>query len=350
MSTRHWASTAAFVGLIVSLGGCTQSPDPAESASAAVVGGTPLIAAACPDLGSCTANDVVTTVIEAEEIDSDDCADGYLSVQWTFGFATTANQRYDLGVFISTDGTAINDSNSCVGAAPQVGQGDGNTSPDADPDFFQNLDPHAGSADTCGDLSTAQGPVELTVSATVACTDVTPTGELTVPSCRVWQQNANHRGVCTDLTSAGTGSKCDCTPIVLHVDPCSLIVCNDGLFCNGEETCDSSSGVAVCQAGSAPSCDDGVSCTVDACNEGAGMCTNTPNNAICDDGLYCSGQETCDAVQGCVAGTPVTCHDDGAACTTEICNEATDSCQSSDNGLCGTLAPAGSGCTCTCTP
>ena len=46
----------------------------------------------------------------------------------------------------------------------------------------------------------------------------TNTGDLLVQSCRVWQQNANHKNACTDLASAGTGSKCDCDPIVLHVD------------------------------------------------------------------------------------------------------------------------------------
>jgi hypothetical protein len=51
-----------------------------------------------------------------------------------------------------------------------------------------------------------------------------------------------------------------------------------------------------------------------------------------------------------VAGTPVTCNDDGASCTDETCDEDTDSCQRTDNGLCGTLAPAGSGCVCTCSP
>ena len=322
----------------------------AKEAAASESALTELVEADCPDLGSCTANDVVTTVVEANEIDGDDCADGFLNVQWTFEFETTATQRFDLGVFIATDGLNPNDSNACVGAAPQAGEGDGNTDPDADGDLFQNLDPHAGSADTCGDLSTAEGPVELTVSANVACVDVTDTGELTVQSCRVWQQNSNHRGVCTNLTSAGTGSKCDCDPIILHVDPCSLIICDDGLYCNGQETCDSSTGVAVCQSGTAPSCDDGVGCTDDSCDEDANSCVNAPDTSECDDGLYCNGSETCDPVADCQPGTPVVCNGDGASCTDEACNEATDSCESTDNGFCGTLPPAGSGCSCVCAP
>ena len=46
---------------------------------------------------------------------------------------------------------------------------------------------------------------------------------------------------------------------------------------------------------------------------------NTPNDANCDDGLWCNGVETCDPATGCVAGTPLDC-DDANACTTgDVC-------------------------------
>ena len=340
------APLLAATGLVFA-SACDGEPESAPEEETGGLTNIELEDAACPNLGSCTANDVVTTVVEAHELGGDDCADGSLDVEWTFRFATTATERYDLGVFIATDGVSPKSSDSCVGVAPQPGDGDPNSNPDGDADLFQSIDTHGG-ADTCGDLSTAQGPVELTVSATVACNDVTPTGEITVPSCRVWQQNANHKGACTNLAFAGTGSKCDCDPIVLHVDPCSLVVCNDGQYCNGEETCDSSSGTAVCHAGTAPSCDDGVGCTADSCNEADDRCDHAGSNAGCDDGLYCNGQEVCDPVNDCQAGTPVTCGDDGASCTAEVCNEDTDACELSDNGSCGTLAPEGSGCVCFC--
>lgn len=137
-------------------------------------------------------------------------------------------------------------------------------------------------------------------------------------------------------------------PIVLQVDPCSLIVCDDGLYCNGQETCDSSSGVAVCKSGDPPKCDDSVSCTDDACDKVNDTCTNTPNDGNCDDGLYCNGTETCSPTNDCQAGTPIDCGD-GYSCTDDVCDEATDSCKSTDNGSCAKLPPAGSGCTCTCT-
>ena len=48
--------------------------------------------ATCPsNLSSCASGDIKTTVVGAEEIGGDDCADGSLDVQWTFEFETWAN-------------------------------------------------------------------------------------------------------------------------------------------------------------------------------------------------------------------------------------------------------------------
>ena len=54
----------------------------------------------------------------------------------------------------------------------------------------------------------------------------------------------------------------------------------------------------------------------------------------CDDGLFCNGAETCSAGT-CQPGTPITCPDDGIGCTADACDEATDACVSTpDDGLC----------------
>jgi hypothetical protein len=97
--------------------------------------------------------------------------------------------------------------------------------------------------------------------------------------------------------------------------------CDDGLFCNGAETCVSS----VCQAGTAPNCADAVACTTDACDEATDTCTHTANNAACSDALFCNGSETCSVTLGCQAGTAPNCAD-AVACTTDSCNETTDTC------------------------
>jgi len=69
--------------------------------------------------------------------------------------------------------------------------------------------------------------------------------------------------------------------------------------CSGAETC---SAVSGCLAGTPPIVDDGVSCTVDACDEGTDTITHAANDAACADGLYCNGAETCNVASGCQGG------------------------------------------------
>jgi hypothetical protein len=116
---------------------------------------------------------------------------------------------------------------------------------------------------------------------------------------------------------AGSGSGCN-----VDAD------CDDGAFCNGVETCNAGS----CLSGTAPNCDDGVSCTDDACNEGSDSCASTANDANCDNGLFCDGSETCDPVLDCQASS-------GDPCLAgETCDEANDYCI-------GDCAPLGASCT-----
>jgi hypothetical protein len=120
--------------------------------------------------------------------------------------------------------------------------------------------------------------------------------------------------------------------------------CNDGLFCNGTETCVD----GTCQAGTPPNCDDGVGCTDDSCDEGTDTCTYTPNDASCDDGLYCNGVETCDQGTDCQSGTDpcpgkgcdedddicfdIVCNDDGTCDAGEDCNNCSSDCISGSSG------------------
>ncbi len=108
----------------------------------------------------------------------------------------------------------------------------------------------------------------------------------------------------------------------------SDLQCDNGLYCDGAETCDIPSG--ICQPGTAPDCDDGVSCTVDSCNEGTDSCDNVANDGLCDNGQFCDGAELCDAVNDCQAGTAVDCTD-GVSCTVDSCNETTDTCDNVPN-------------------
>lgn len=87
--------------------------------------------------------------------------------------------------------------------------------------------------------------------------------------------------------------------------------CNDNLFCNGVETCVSN----VCQPGSFP-CLEGQTC-----EEATDECTGCGNSSQCDDGDPCNGAETCVAGQ-CQPGTPIpNCCTSNAQCNDgNICN------------------------------
>ncbi len=92
------------------------------------------------------------------------------------------------------------------------------------------------------------------------------------------------------IDSGDTRTKPDNTP------------CDDGLFCTINDVCISGNCV-----GDENTCDDGVDCTIDSCDEQNDKCIHQPDDSVCDDGLYCNGQEYCDPSSGCQSGTPVDC-------------------------------------------
>jgi hypothetical protein len=126
---------------------------------------------------------------------------------------------------------------------------------------------------------------------------------------------------CDDGAANGSitcGCQTDCTY------PPAAASCADGLYCNGDETCD---GAGTCQAGTPVDCSDGVGCTEDICNEVDDACVNIPDNTNCpDDGSFCNGTEFCDEANDCSSS--------GDPCSGgDICNETTDSCD--QPGVCG---------------
>ncbi len=107
--------------------------------------------------------------------------------------------------------------------------------------------------------------------------------------------------------------------------------CDDGKFCNGAETCDPASG---CLPGTAPNCSDNIDCTIDSCNEETDRCEHSPDDDFCDDGKFCNGAEICDPASGCLPGTAPDCSDN-IDCTIDFCNEETDECEHSpDDDFC----------------
>ncbi len=138
---------------------------------------------------------------------------------------------------------------------------------------------------------------------------------------------------CTDGLFCNGLETCDTASGICQEGTAPCI--DDLLFCNGLESCDEAGD--SCLTTGFP-CDDEVFCTDDACTEGAqpniGTCTNPENDANCDDGLFCNGAETCDAVADCQGGTDPC--DDGVECTVDTCGEETDKCLSvPDDTRCG---------------
>jgi len=106
-------------------------------------------------------------------------------------------------------------------------------------------------------------------------------------------------------------------------DLCTDDACVDGecvftdVVCPEGETCDELTGECVGECVVALDCDDGDLCTEDVCDDG--MCQN---NAIDhDDGLFCNGVETCDPDTGDTVDGPDPC-----TAGTQRCEEDTDEC------------------------
>lgn len=171
--------------------------------------------------------------------------------------------------------------------------------------------------------------------------------------------------VCGDgVVDARSGEECDdgndvprdgCEPVSCARTRCETAEeCSDGEACNGEETCDPSSGLCspgtplaveaacasddvasgVCRVADGlptcvpPACGNGVVEGDEQCDDG-----NTDSNdgcrttclftcvadAQCDDRSVCNGRETCEtATHRCVEGTRPDCADRNA-CTMDVC-------------------------------
>lgn len=113
--------------------------------------------------------------------------------------------------------------------------------------------------------------------------------------------------VCNEATDS-----CDPVECISDFD------CDDDVFCNGVESCDL--GTNTCVALS--SCPPSIPPTV--CNEATDSCdpVDCISDFDCDDGVFCNGVESCNldtntcvAVSSCPPSIPPT-----------VCNETTDSC------------------------
>jgi hypothetical protein len=139
-------------------------------------------------------------------------------------------------------------------------------------------------------------------------------------------QSSEARLSCEDGVSCTVDDRCDgqgsCAPGAPEDWRC-----DNGRFCDGEEVCapalpdaDEETG---CRVQNIPEVDDGVACTQDACREDEEVVDHVPNNAFCSNGLFCDGEESCDLGLDCTPGAPPVV-DDGVDCTVGSCDEDDD--------------------------
>ena len=129
--------------------------------------------------------------------------------------------------------------------------------------------------------------------------------------------------------NCGFGEVCD----IIYFDPpigCGNItdctgandgeLCNNGIYCDGPDECASEICINV---GPAVDPSDGVSCTMDSCDEPNNQTLNVPDDNLCLDGLWCNGGETCHVSLDCQAGIAELC-DDSNSSTIDSCDEGGD--------------------------
>jgi hypothetical protein len=260
---------------------------------------------------------------------SEDCDEGDANGTTTCGCQTDctytpADTTCDDGLFCS-EGETCDGTGACQAGTPVVcddGVGCTVDSCDETNDTCTNTpdDASCDDGDVCTGTETCDPNNDCQAGTTLDCDDQ----ELcTTDSCDSITGCANVPVECP------VGEQCDSADGQCKSEPeCTVDAdCNDGFFCNGSETCDSATG--TCQPGTPVDCDDGVGCTVDTCDEVNDECVNTPDDSACpDDGLFCTGDEICDSVAGCIST--------GDPCTEGMtCNEDTDTCDPSEESVQG---------------
>lgn len=132
-------------------------------------------------------------------------------------------------------------------------------------------------------------------------------------SCSLGQQaTCNDNNICT------TDS---CSPTLGCRFTNNISACSDNNPCTVNDACSG----GTCRSGPPADCNDGVFCTQDTCS--GGICSHTPRNDLCDDGIVCNGNETCHHLQGCLPGTNgVTCTASDQCHNVGTCDPSTGAC------------------------
>ena len=235
------------------------------------------------------------------------------------------------------DGVYCNGAESCDTVAGEcVSSGDPCAPDDCDEDNDQCVvvgedDLEAGNPGvTFGNLTAGTGveltapvattPRQVTIADCVCTWSVDGAGTFDPPACTTTYMPAaddtlvSVNVVCTDATTGDEFEDSFYQTVAVAVGGCLTDAeCDDGLFCNGDETCGTD---GLCAAGTSPCATDEV------CDEDQDVCLGVCPGGLdseCDDGLYCNGAETCGTDGLCDAGTD-------PCAVGELCDETSDTC------------------------
>jgi hypothetical protein len=154
------------------------------------------------------------------------------------------------------------------------------------------------------------------------------------PECATTDDGRPARTVCINGRDDGPPVACagtnGCVVAICDDGDCNTDSAPENTPCTrtggGAGKCDGGGSCLECFANA--DCDDGFTCTDDVC--AGGTCRHDPVSSRCDNGLFCDGTETCNpatgaAGTGCATGTRVVCNDD-QACTTDTCTGTPGAC------------------------
>ncbi|MCC7535403.1 MAG: hypothetical protein IT379_04285 [Deltaproteobacteria bacterium] len=114
--------------------------------------------------------------------------------------------------------------------------------------------------------------------------------------------------------------------------------CDDGLLCNGIETCDLRTG--LCVPGEQDPCDDGVECTIDVCDPVGDVCVNTPMARDADgDGVGACAGDCDDENPRVFPGAAEACDSIDNDCDSEVDEGLISECGDCRLGCVRTTAP-----------
>ena len=164
----------------------------------------------------------------------------------------------------------------------------------------------------------------------------------------VYQTSCSTDADCDDGLYCNGTDTCSGGECTHDGSPCPETVCNhcqestdscydsEGTFCGSDMECDGNGNClsVVCTLDS--DCDDDVDCTEDICNTSSGSCDHNPVNASCNDGNTCT-DDSCNPGSGCVyTNNTVSCNDGdpctgGDTCSGGVCNGTPKDCSHLDD-------------------